>query len=117
MSADLVEYIFEILSDNKAEDISVLEVTDQIGLTDYFIIASSQSRPHLSFLNREVKQKVKQQRETQPLAREGNADGGWLIIDYGSVIVHLFLPETRAYYNLEGLWADAPRLESQYLKT
>ncbi len=117
MSADLVEHIVKILDDNKAEEITVLEVTDQIGLTDYFVIASGQSLPHLNFLNREVKKQIKDEQDKQPLAREGSADGGWLITDYGTVIVHLFLPKTRRYYNLEGLWADAPELEPKFLKS
>ncbi len=78
-------------------------------LTDVFIIASGTSRRHVITLAEEAESKLKEQ-DRRPLRREGMEDGTWVLLDYGDVVVHLFDEETRAYYDLERLWADAPRL-------
>jgi len=78
-------------------------------LTDVFIIASGTSRRHVITLAEETEMQLKVQ-DRRPLRREGMDDGSWVLLDYGDVVVHVFDEETRAYYDLERLWADAPRL-------
>ena len=78
-------------------------------LTDVFIIASGTSRRHVITLAEETEIQLKQQ-DRRPLRREGMDDGTWVLLDYGDVVVHVFDQETRSYYDLERLWADAPRL-------
>ncbi len=78
-------------------------------LTDVFIIASGTSRRHVVTLAEEAEVKLKEQ-DRRPLRREGMDDGTWVVLDYGDIVIHLFDEETRAYYDLERLWADAPRL-------
>lgn len=78
-------------------------------LTDVFLIASGTSRRHVLTLAEETEMALKLQ-DRRPLRREGMEDGTWVLLDYGDVIVHLFDEDTRAYYDLERLWADAPRL-------
>ena len=78
-------------------------------LTDVFVIASGTSRRHVITLAEETEMHLKQE-DRRPLRREGMEDGSWVLLDYGDVIVHVFDEETREYYDLERLWADAPRL-------
>ncbi len=78
-------------------------------LTDVFIIASGTSRRHVLTLAEEAEVMLKRV-DRRPLRREGMDEGSWVLLDYGDVIVHVFDEETRRYYDLERLWADAPRL-------
>lgn len=87
----------------------MLDVSGLIVLTDVFIIASGTSRRHVITLAEETEMTLKQY-DRRPLRREGMEDGTWVLLDYGDVVVHVFDEETRAYYDLERLWADAPRL-------
>lgn len=89
--------------------IALLDVSGLIVLTDVFIIASGTSRRHVMALAEETEMQLKAD-DRRPLRREGMDDGTWVLLDYGDVVVHLFDEETRAYYDLERLWADAPRL-------
>jgi ribosome-associated protein len=86
-----------------------LDVSGLIVLTDVFIIATGTSRRHVVTLAEETEIQLKTEGR-RPLRREGMDDGTWVLLDYGDVIVHVFDEETRAYYDLERLWADAPRL-------
>jgi ribosome-associated protein len=87
----------------------LLDVSGLIVLTDVFIIASGTSRRHVITLAEETEMQLKVQ-DRRPLRREGMEDGSWVLLDYGDVVVHVFDEDTRAYYDLERLWADAPRL-------
>lgn len=87
----------------------MLDVSGLIVLTDVFVIASGTSRRHVMTLAEEAEMQLKAEGR-RPLRREGMADGTWVLLDYGDVIVHVFDQETRSYYDLERLWADAPRL-------
>jgi ribosome-associated protein len=78
-------------------------------LTDVFVIASGTSRRHVMTLAEETELQLKQS-DRRVLRREGMDDGTWVLLDYGDVVIHVFDEETRAYYDLERLWADAPRL-------
>ncbi len=87
---------------------AVLNVRGVSTVTDYTIIATGMSSPHIRALYDEVQHRLKQE-EIPCYRRSGDPESGWMVLDYVSVIVHLFLPETRAYYALETLWdAQAP---------
>lgn len=79
--------------------------------TDYFVICSGTSEPHLKAIASEIQQKLKENFETRPAAVDGFPVSQWVIIDYINVLVHIFHSEKRSYYGLEDLWGDAPRLE------
>ena len=79
-------------------------------ITDLFVIASGTSRRHVLTLVEEAELRLKAM-ERRPLRREGMEDGRWVLLDYGDVVIHVFDEETRAYYDLERLWGNAPRLE------
>ena len=75
-------------------------------MTDYFVIASALSKRQTKAILDDVKQEIKQAFDVRPLRVEGESDSGWVLMDYGDVVVHLFAPEVRAYYDLEELWQD-----------
>lgn len=87
-----------------------MDVSDLLVVTDLFVIATGSSRPHLRTLVDEVEQQLKVNGE-RPLRREGVEYGKWVLLDYGHFVVHLFDDETRDLYDLERLWADAPRVK------
>ena len=97
-----------IAEDRKGERILVLRMTDLIALTDYFVIAGANNRRHVQAIADEISHKLKA-RKVRRLSIEGYEEGNWVLLDYGDVVVHVFDDETRAFYDLEHLWADATR--------
>jgi ribosome-associated protein len=101
------------LADNKkAEDILVLDVRKISSVTDYFVIASGTSEPHLRAISDEITEGVAREAETRPRT-DGSLAGGWLVMDYFDVIVHIMRAEVRERYDLESLWGDAPRVKTR----
>ena len=98
------------LDDKKAVDISMLHTTAITVLADYFVICTATSSTHLRTLSDEVEKVLKENGET-PLRREGHRSGGWVLVDFGCVVVHLFLKEMREFYTLERLWSDAENID------
>jgi len=92
----------------KALNVKLLEVRGISSLTDYLLLASGTSDRHVQAVAEEVRMGLKQQHATSPLAVEGMEDGRWVLLDYGDVMVHVFQPEVRDFYDLEGLWSEAP---------
>lgn len=99
------------IADKKGLDVSLLDVSDLVVVTDLFLIATGTSTRHVKTLVEEVEYALKSSHERKPFRREGQEYGHWVLLDYGDVIVHVFDQETRDYYELERLWGDAPRLE------
>lgn len=85
----------------------VLEVGDLLVVTDYFVICHASNRVLMRAIVEEVERRLQAEGVT-PIGREGRADGGWLLIDFGGIVLHVFDPEARDFYRLEKLWADAP---------
>lgn len=106
----LVETIVLAAEDRKAADIVILKVTDVSYLADYFIIATGFSRIQVRAIAEAIEEKVALTCHQSPLRTEGKAEGNWTLLDYGDVIVHLFLPQEREFYNLEAFWGHAERL-------
>ena len=105
-SRQLAVEIARILDSKKAQEVRVLKVRDLTVLTDYFVIASGTSTTHTAALADEVEFQLTQ-KGIRPLSTEGYDAKNWVLLDYGTVIVHVFVPNTRTYYDLEHLWADA----------
>ena len=104
----LVNKIVESLQDKKGHDITTIDMTGLDGsICMYFIICTGNSPTQVSALSDSVWDKVSIDLKEKPLGAVGMKDAQWVAMDYGTVIVHIFLPELRAYYNLENLWADA----------
>ena len=96
--------------DNKARDIQVLDMRAITPLYDYFVLATGTSRRQLHTLAEEIDAALRAEGEER-LGIEGYEASKWVVQDYGDIVVHLFDADTRAYYGLEDLWADAPRLD------
>lgn len=94
-----------------AEDVVVLEVADVLVVADEFVIASASNDRQVKAIVEEVERQVADAGLAKPLRVEGLDDRHWVLLDYGDVIVHVFLDETRRYYELERLWGDVPRIE------
>ncbi len=108
----LVEIIVKALDEKKGMEIKVLDIQAQTGIADYFIIASGTSSPHTKALSDFVEEKVQKELNETILRREGYQGGSWILLDYGTVIVQIFKPEERSYYNLEKLWGDSPEVDT-----
>lgn len=106
---EMIETSIQALEDKKARDIKVLEVGDLTMVAEYFIIASGTSTTQVKALASEVEH-VLLQKGVRPVHVEGKTTG-WILLDYGTVLVHVFLEEEREHYNLERLWADAQTVE------
>ena len=91
------------------EDTVVLEVGGLLGITDAFVISSGTNRRQVLTMAEEVEARVRAAGGPSPLRVEGRDDAQWVLLDYGDFVVHVFLDETRRFYDLERLWADAPR--------
>lgn len=94
--------------DKKASDIRILDLGDLLGITDFFVLVSAGNERQLGTVADEIQRRLKLDAERAPRRREGTKDTGWLLLDYGDVVVHAFTAEQRAYYDLERLWSDAP---------
>ena len=97
-------------SDKKGQDTVVLEVGPLLSITDAFVITSGTNDRQVRTIAEEVEAQVKATLDRAPLRVEGLSDAHWILLDYGDVVVHVFHEETRQYYDLERLWADARRM-------
>jgi len=104
--AELARRIVDILSDKRAEDILLLDIRSVALFTDYFAIASAETARHTQALCDSLDEELAKD-GVSAWGREGEAGSGWVLLDYGDVIVHIFGPEQRSFYDLEGLWREA----------
>jgi ribosome-associated protein len=81
-----------------------------LGITDYFVLCSASNERQLGTIAEEIERQLVQRLARSPLHREGKPDTGWMVLDYGEMVVHAFTQEQRDYYDLERLWRDAPLL-------
>ncbi len=99
------------LADNKkAEHVTILDVRKTSSVTDYFVIATGTSEPHLRAIMDEITTGLREQQQLRPRAVEGDAQDSWQVLDYFDVIVHVMRTDAREKYDLESLWGDAPRV-------
>ena len=106
---ELAHAIFDVLDAKKAHNIKVLRVEDQTVITDYFVICTGNSNTQVKALAGEVEFKLGL-RGVDPVHFEGRDGGGWIVLDYSSVIVHIFSRENRDFYQLEKLYGDAEEI-------
>jgi ribosome-associated protein len=95
----------------QAEDIAILDLRGLSTLTDFFVVCSANSQPHLKAVRRDIVHKLADECDTQSNHVEGSSESQWLVLDYIDVIVHVFHRDKREVYNIEDLWSDAPRIE------
>jgi ribosome-associated protein len=106
----------ELADNRKAEDIVILDVRELSSVTDYFVIASGTSEPHLRAIVDEVTDKLRQDHHLRPKAIDGTFQTAWVVLDYFDVIVHVMRQDVRERYDLETLWGDAPRVKTRKRK-
>jgi ribosome-associated protein len=95
----------------KAENAIVLDVRKLSTVTDFFVVVSATSEPHMRAIADEVVDKLREETGTRPHAVDGAVRASWMVIDYVDVILHIMRGDARAHYDLEGLWGDAPRVK------
>lgn len=106
---DIVKKCYQALDDKKAEDLKVLDVRGKSPITNYFLLATANSEPHLRALSNELLATLKEL-GVKSVGREFNEGSGWVVVDAFDFMVHIFLPEQRGLYGIEALWKDADRI-------
>ncbi len=111
----LAEKMAKLIYEKKGSDIAIVDLQGISILTDFFVIANGTSRPHNRAIANHVNQEVKSEIDQKLKHIQGKTDGGWIVMDYGTVIVHIFLDNLRSYYNLEGLWKEAEITHPEFI--
>lgn len=106
---EIVKKCWQALDDKKAEDISVLDVRGKSPITNYFIVATATSEPHLRALANELEKTLKEL-NVKSVGRDYNTSSGWVVVDAFDFMAHIFLPEQRGLYGIESLWRDGHRV-------
>lgn len=107
----ILRQILEGLADAKAENPVILDLRKLTSMAEYFVLAHGSNERQVAAMAREVERRLRESFDRKPLHMEGLNVAQWVLMDYGDFIVHLFLAEKRAHYDIEGIWADAPRVE------
>ncbi len=97
--------------EKKATDILVQDVRELVSITDYFVIVTAANSRQVEAIIDEIEEALREQMHIKPSHTEDSRDGSWSLLDYGDVVVHVFMPEAREYYRLEELWNDAPTID------
>jgi ribosome-associated protein len=111
---ELAKICTRVADDSKAEDLIVLDVRGLSSFTDYFVIMSGRSSRHVQGLAEVIEAELRSKRVSSKHS-EGLQEGLWVLLDFGDIVTHIFYKEKRAFYDLEGLWHDAPRLDLKTL--
>lgn len=110
LSRELVDAAVELVLDKKGFDLKVFDVRELSSLTDYLLLVSGRSDRQVQAIADNVRTEFKHERDLLPLAVEGMDQGRWVLLDYGDLMVHVFQPDVREFYDLEGLWSEAPEI-------
>lgn len=112
-SRKLARLCRELADNKKAENLVILDVRKLTSVTDYFVIGTGTSEPHLRAIVDEITEGVREKCELRPRNVDGGLETSWVVLDFNSVIIHLMKEETRRRYDLESLWNDAPRVKTR----
>lgn len=107
----LLQTIVHTLDNKKAKDIQVIKIDEVTVLCDYFVICSGTSNTQVKALSDEVEKILEEKYELSPTHTEGYNGGNWVLLDYDSIMVHVFYGETREFYNLERLWSEGTPMD------
>jgi ribosome-associated protein len=106
---EIAKVAYNVLDDKKGEDIILLDVREMSPISDYILIATGTSGPHVKALFAAVERELKNSK-LHCHRKAGAATGGWVVLDYFDIIIHIFSAESRAYYSIEEIWPEAPRV-------
>ena len=107
---EMARQLVDVLEEKKAENILLLDIHDIASFTDYFVIMSGRSTRHVQGLAEAIAGELSAKRVSSKHS-EGLREGLWVLLDFGEVVVHVFYHENRSFYDLEGLWHDAPKID------
>ncbi|NJO78219.1 MAG: ribosome silencing factor [Cyanobacteria bacterium RM1_2_2] len=110
-SYNLALTVAQAADDRKGINITLLRVADVSYLADYFVVITGFSSVQVRAIARSIEEKVETDWQQLPLRIEGQAEGNWVLIDYGDVIAHIFMPQEREFYNLEAFWGHAEQIK------
>jgi ribosome-associated protein len=110
-SKKLARLCRDFANNRKAENSVILDVRDLSSVTDYFVITSGTSEPHLRAIMEEITDELREKYDLRPLRIDGTTQGAWVVLDFFDVIVHVMRADVRERYDLEGLWGDATRVK------
>ena len=113
-SLSVIREIVRIADEKKAEEILILDVGNISSITNYFVLCSGNNFRQNKSISDDIYDSLSAM-EVKPLHTEGKSGSGWILMDYGDVIINIFLPEIREFYDLEGLWGDAKKLDKNAL--
>ena len=111
-SRKLAKLCRDLAENRKAEDVAVLDVRKISDITDFLVIATGTSEPHLRAIKDEIMDKLRDEHDERPRAEDGTIHTAWVVLDYFDVIIHIMQREVRERYDLESLWGDAPRVKT-----
>jgi ribosome-associated protein len=111
-SKKLAQLCRDYADNKKADKLAVLDVRKLSSVTDFFVIASGTSEPHVRAIVEEITDKLRDEHAVRPRAVDGSRQGAWVVLDFFDVIVHVMRQDARDRYDLEGLWSDAARLKT-----
>ena len=114
---EIMTHAVEILNRKKAENIRAVKISDLTIIGDYFVIANGTSSTQVRSLAEEVEFQLKETYGLAPLRVEGFDTKNWIVLDYGTVLVHVFYKDTRDFYDLEKLWSDGEQVDLSHLLT
>lgn len=113
---DKARLCLEIIQERKAIDPVLMEVGRLTSFTDYFLVASGASSRQVQAISQHIARRLREE-GFRPFGIEGEQEGHWVLMDYGDVVIHIFYQPVREFYDLEGLWTEAPRVESHEKKS
>lgn len=113
---DKARLCLEIIQERKAIDPVLMEVGRLTSFTDYFLVASGASSRQVQAISQHIARRLREE-GFRPFGIEGEQEGHWVLMDYGDVVIHIFYQPVREFYDLEGLWTEAPRVESYEKKS
>lgn len=99
------------IDEKKGTDIVIQDVAELLNVTDFFVIATAANNRRADAISEEVEDRLREEAGIKPISREGIEDATWILLDYGSIVVHVFQPKERDYYRLEQLWDAAPTVD------
>ncbi len=108
-SNDLADFCISSAAEKMGGNLLKINIAETSSIADFFVLATAESAPQLNALNGFIERQVRDKFQLRPLSVSGNDASGWILLDFGPVIVHLMTPEVRDRYNLEGLWGASPQ--------
>ncbi len=110
--AELADFCLKCTEDKLAQNPIKIQVSPQSSVADFYVIATANSEPQLRALTGHLERQVREIYQLRPLSENGESASGWMLVDFGTVIVHIMTPEVRDRYNLEGLWGETPAADA-----